>query len=509
MITKRQLGKGGSMKKQIFAVIIICFFFVTLNGASIQFLKIKQPPPDMKAKGKVLLNRIHLEKILQPFDSSESNGLIELADPTGIVFAKLGKYSKGKLKWSQKMADDQWMLVKIAKRDMPIIQSKITDLADKPGLQIQITDVQVKLSDKAGGKDLDGNYFDKSKTIVFIQEITCAEIKDLSVTMKYPITTRPGDKLDETISINVRNNGTIAAKDIQMALVVSKHNTIPIDESAYKTDMDTTGIVKLAGIRIPVIDPGKSASPKVPKNITLPDTIPPGNYFLGIVVDSTNALKETNEKNNSFVGSLIIAGPIINKITLSIPDTEMIFQPKAKIIKIVSNGSELSMGKDWRWCKLRTYIFQMKHITWPKNYHWEINTRERVVWQIRGAGFCKTGGNAKELGIKVQSAGGSDVDLPTRIVLKMKDTRMIYDAKNTERNFNIISHGNSIAHPSLWVACELNKTPHIFQFKCADWKDFCWEIDTLKKVITRSANQGYCRKGDEGTPLDIQFTMEE
>lgn len=505
------MGKGGYMKKLlvVFSIIFFCFFFYSLNGSSLELLKIKQPPPEMKAKGKVLLNISNLEKILKKFDSSQSNGILELADPTGIIFAKLGKYSKGTLKWSQKMADDQWMLVKISKRDQPIIESKITDLAEKPGLQIQITDVLVKIDDKAMAKDLEGKYFKKTSTIVFIQEITCAEIKDLSITMKYPITTRPGDKLDETISINVRNEGTIAANDIQIALVVSKNNTIPVDESTFKTDIEATGIVKISSLKIPTLEPGKNTSLKVASDTTIPTSIPPGNYFLGAIVDSPNAIVESNEKNNSFVGSLIIAGPIINKITCTLPDTKMIFQPKAKVIKILSNGCELSNGKDWRWCKMRTYLFQMRHLTWPENYHWEINTRERAVWQIQGVGFCKTGGKAKELRIKVQVSGGSDVDMPSNVVLSMKDTQMLYNGKEPSQNFKIISHGSSIAHPSLWVACELSKTPHVFQFKNADWTDFCWEIDTIKKEITKSVNEGYCKKGDAGTPLDIKFTMEE
>ena len=78
----------------------------------------------------------------------------------------------------------------------------------------------------------------------------------------------------------------------------------------------------------------------------------------------------------------------------------------------------LSDGKDWKLCKMKPHVYQIKHVSWS-DFFWEIDTYEKAVWEIKGVDFCKKGGKGRELGIKVKVEGGSLLIPPSRFTLKL------------------------------------------------------------------------------------------
>ena len=100
------------------------------------------------------------------------------------------------------------------------------------------------------------------------------------------------------------------------------------------------------------------------------------------------------------------------------------YTPKTFGLEIKNGGMDISGTKEWRKCQIRPYIFHLKHATW-KDFFWEVNTDEKMVWKITGTKFCKKGGVAEKLNIKVISEGGTTKVPPRRFRLLFGETKIV------------------------------------------------------------------------------------
>jgi|Deesub1362B_J571_1020462.scaffolds.fasta_scaffold02747_2 hypothetical protein len=124
-------------------------------------------------------------------------------------------------------------------------------------------------------------------------------LPDLVVSINCPNQAYPGEELNKSIKVIIKNNGTAPAKDFSIDVILSSDTIIPIKSAFYSPKFQED--VLLEGGREYI----KFLAPRTQKELTLhgknkiPDDVPSGNYYLGVVVDSGNKVLESNEKNNT------------------------------------------------------------------------------------------------------------------------------------------------------------------------------------------------------------------
>ncbi|MCK4834985.1 MAG: hypothetical protein KAT17_00020, partial [Candidatus Aminicenantes bacterium] len=335
-------------------------------------------------------------------------------------------------------------------------------------------------------------------------KITFCELPDLIVDLTYPVKIVPGQALKEDLSITVKNNGALMAKNFDLDLILSKDQHVPLKKAPYMEVFQEDGLLKNGRKTISLLKPGEKQIMRLADPVIIPKNIPPGKYYLSAIIDSGNAIKEFNENNNIFMGFIIVNVREPRKITLDLVNTELIFEPSSYGLQILSHGIMLSDGKDWRKCRIKAYLYQIKHVGW-KDIHWEINTIDRGVWEISGAQFCKTGGKAAEMKIKMEVSGGSKFTLPARFKLSLPKTKIIYEPAT--KKMSALSSGNQIIYIPFWKVCKLG--PQIYQFKNAIWKNFFIEVNTQEKKVYRVSNGHFCKAGGTMEPIPIEVMVEE
>ena len=93
-----------------------------------------------------------------------------------------------------------------------------------------------------------------------------------------------GDALH--VGFTVRNVGTVASAAVPWALYLSTNNAISQGDVLLAQGTTSTGI-------------NGGAISNVTADATLPATLAPGSYYLGVVVNPTLSLAETNSLNDS------------------------------------------------------------------------------------------------------------------------------------------------------------------------------------------------------------------
>lgn len=94
-----------------------------------------------------------------------------------------------------------------------------------------------------------------------------------------------------TVNVTIKNNGNVAIKKAVAVSVAASTDQTP----------DPTDRVLATPTRTIKLNPGKSTTLKVP--FTFPSDLAAGSYFVTAQVDPTNAIVETDDLNNTFVGA--------------------------------------------------------------------------------------------------------------------------------------------------------------------------------------------------------------
>jgi hypothetical protein len=84
---------------------------------------------------------------------------------------------------------------------------------------------------------------------------------------------------------------------------------------------------------------------------------------------------------------------------------------------------------------------------------------------VRSANFCKKGGTAIEIKLKVEATGGSPTELPSLVKIKLTDARMVYEPGDGK--FRILSNENQIAYASQWQFAKTK--PCVYQIRHLSW----------------------------------------
>jgi MYXO-CTERM domain-containing protein len=105
-------------------------------------------------------------------------------------------------------------------------------------------------------------------------------------------------KIGQTSSFDIKftNNGKNVIQNVQLRLVYSKDQTIDSNDTLLKT-LDLTGLN---------LQPGAAYTNRQP--VAIPNTIASGSGYIGLIVDSNNAIAENNENNNTKVSLVTVFG---------------------------------------------------------------------------------------------------------------------------------------------------------------------------------------------------------
>jgi hypothetical protein len=474
-------------KKILFAVItvILCLAPV-FSQECLKYLKMEEPDESLKGKNRLLVGLAQVEDILRGFGLPEFAGTIEIADSqTGHPFATLAKIDKGKMKWSHKLVNEKTLLVEFGKEDYPAILAKVKGKSARPGFQLQIVDA--KTGQIAGKCDC-----------------SFLALPDLVATIQYPVKVTPGQALGSELSVKIENKGTASAKDFDVDVVLSSDDKIPVKPGVESRNFAEDGLLPNGRERIAVLDPGQAVNLTFKGAVSVPADTPPGKYRIGAVIDSGNVVAESDEDNNVDPGVMMVALPMPKSMAIELPETELIVENPQLTFKIQCGEVILSDGEDWKRCRLKPNVYHLQHVNW-KDFHWEVDTVEKTVWEIRGAQLCKRGGNEKDMKIRVEVKGGSIANPPSRFVLKLAKTEIAYNPES--RKFNLLTYGHPIDYIRFWRICNLET--HLYQFRYTLWTDFYWEADTFKEELREVRGADFCKSGGSARKIDPKVRVEK
>jgi hypothetical protein len=473
------------MKRQLLLPIIIIILFSTqfLTGDSLKLLKIEESGD----RETLLFDLKDVENMVSGFDTGELTVYLEFADMQDKVLARLGKLSKGKIKWIHKMESKEKMAVKFDSADFPTVLQKVRENPKQPGFQVILSN-------------------SKTNEVLESYEVCAAPFPDLTLAVTYPIKVKPGEDLKGKISASVKNDGSAPAGDFHVGFSLVSEGQPPIEIGSVFKNFAKDVIIKDGHEEPKKFNPGESFTMEVTESVIIPQDIAPGRYYFEAKADSGEKIIETNEENNSFKGLIIITVAEPKRLVLDLSKTRLVFEPANWGFKILYDDTVLSDGKDWRKCRLKAHIYQVRHASW-QDFHWEIDTFDRSVWRVTGVDFCKPGGKAKQLAIKVLARGGSKTAMPTSVELNLENTRIEFEPET--RKFNLLSYDDQIAYIPFWQTCKLEA--HLYQFKHVEWINTFWEADTFKKKVNRISEGQFCKRGTGATttPLPITLQVEE
>ena len=381
--------------------------------------------------------------------------------------------------------DGHYLLVKFHKTYFEELKEKLAAQALQPGYQILISD-------------------SATQAVVKSYSLTFVKAPDLSVEMKYPVKISAEQALKENLTVTVTNNGAAAADNIQVQMVLSSDEKVPLAPAEASETFKDNMQLENGSATISTLPPGQRTTVEFTQPIIFPKNLPPGKYYLAAVADPQNTIKEINKEDNIFKGFIILTVPEPKRITLNLQTSELVFNPADYGLKISSHGILLTDGKDWRKCRMKAYLYQFKHVGW-ENIHWEINTIDKGVWEITGAQFCKTGGTDRELDIKLTVRGGSKATLPIEIRLQLPSSKIEYDI--TTGRLSAMTYGKQIVYIPFWKVCRVG--PGLYQFNYAGWTNYFLQVNTQEKAVYKVTDGNFCRAGGTLEPTDIPVVIEE
>jgi len=473
------------MKKMLWTALLV---FILIPGRlagedAVKILPLEIPPD--RAANTLLADLPRLEVLANELASGMLSGDIVLLKAQGTPLVTLGSLKKGKIKWSQKTIGSKSLAIKVPPADYVLMAELVTAKKPQAGFQIAICD-EISLA------------VNRSFPVAF------GDFADLVVQMNYPVKAAPGQSLRQEVSVSLANKGSVAARNIQLQIVLSGDETIPMRSApaaaAYAEDI----LLENGSETIATLEPGQQVTVNFGGSLKIPEDTPPGKHYLAVVADPESRIDELSEQNNIYPGYIMIDVPEPAAFNVELPETVLRFEPIGFGFKIVCNDTLLSDGKDWKLCKMQPNVYQIKHVSWS-DFFWEIDTYERAVWEIKGIDFCRKGGKARDLKIKVEVAGGSLITPPASFTLKLVNTRVRFET--AAKKFILLSYERPICHLPFWWVCK--RESYMFQIRYVLWQDFFWQVDIFKKAAEKISGGKFCSPVGSGEKLPYVVTVEK
>ncbi len=178
------------------------------------------------------------------------------------------------------------------------------------------------------------------------------KLPDLTVSVKCPGKAYPGQELRKSIKVKISNIGTAGAKNFAVDIFLAKDKSDPKQPIAFSRRFKPYVLLQGGREQIRYLAPGATTWVTMHGLNKVPADTPPGNYYIGIYVDSTNSVREMLEHNNIDWGIILIA-PHITDVTQSF---SFMIAPLREI-KISGNGFGLFQGS--RVLKMGSYTLSV------------------------------------------------------------------------------------------------------------------------------------------------------
>jgi hypothetical protein len=475
------------MKKKSWLALLVIFFIygLLLAEETVRTVAAEIPEDPAAVKNKLLFNLSQLQTLTNEMAAAVAAANIELVNMQDVNLANLGTVKKGKVKWNHKISGDKFLVVEFAVTDYALLCEKIKSRAIRPGFKLTVIDSE-------------------TRAIIKSQEVTFCDFADLAVQLHYPVQATPGQNLQSEVAVAIENKGSAAAKNIVLEIVLSSDNQIP-QKAAVVSDQFTED-VRLGDGReiIPLLEAGQQLTVNFHGTLKIPADTPPGKYYLGVVADPENQINEISKENNIDSGFIMLSVPEPASFTLEMPETVLTFEPAAYGFKITCLGTVLSDGKDWKLCKMKPNLYQIKHVSWS-DFFWEIDTYEKAAWEVKGTDFCKKGGKARSLDIKIDVKGGSLMIPPVSFTLKLAKTQLRFEPAT--KKFALLAYGNPIYHLPFWWICK--REAHLYQIRFILWENFFWQVDTFKKQVSQISGDKFCSAEGSANAMPLKVEVEK
>lgn len=468
------------MKQHIvaWAILLLCVPWGLRGEEAIRVLAVDEPTPELAKKNTMLVHFAELESLVSGLTAEHADATIVLLDPTKWAMASLGSIKKGQVKWDYKKAKERFLAVEMTPSNYALLAGILKVKMPNTGCWLAVCDP------KTGG-------------ILASVPVTFWEFPDLAVQLDYPVNAQLGENLQDNVSVVLVNRGGAPARDIRVVLAAS-----PDEPFAWQGATGNDQLLANGQETVPLLEPGQQLTIRFSNRLLLPADMAPGKHYLGVAVDPAGAIVELDKANNVHSGFIMVAAPEPAAFTVDIPETRLVFQPADYGFQIVYDGMVISDGKDWKLCRMKPSVYQIKHVSW-KDFFWEIDTIYRKVYEITGAEFCKKGGKDRTLNIKVEVSGGSMEVPPSRITLKLAQTILRYEPGI--KKFALEANDRSICHLPFWWVCR--REPFLYQVRCALWQDFFWQVNTFSKEASKVSGGKFCSPEGTAAAMPLKVTV--
>ncbi|MCX6558565.1 MAG: hypothetical protein NTW95_14225 [Candidatus Aminicenantes bacterium] len=473
------------MKNMLLAALVM---LILLPGMMAGEDEVKIVPLEISASAganALLANLARVQALCEEITSDRIDGDIILLRPQGTPLITLGSLKKGKIKWEHKTVQDKFLALKFEPADYALLAESVKTQKPLAGFQLAVCDA-------------------KTQAVIKSFPVAFGDYADLVAQLNYPVRAATGQPLRQEVSVTLENKGKVAARSIRLEIVLSGDDKIPLRSAPAATAYGEDILLEGGSETVPSLEPGQQVTVAFNGSLKIPDDTPPGKHYLAVVVDPDNSVTELSEENNVISGYIMIDIPEPAAFDVQIPETVLQFEPAGFAFKIMWFDTILSDGKDWKLCKMQPNLYQIKHVSWTDCY-WEIDTYERAVWEVTGSNFCKKGGRARDLKMKVEVTGGSLTTPPSRFILKLANTRVRFEP--TTKKFSLLTYDRPIFHLPFWWVCKLES--YLYQIRYVLWQDFFWQVDIFKKEAVKISNGKLCTPGGEASKLPVVVTVEK
>ncbi len=274
------------MKHALFIpIFLLSLMLPLLSESDIRLLRIQEPAKGLKQRYHLFVNIQDLQLILKDptLDLKEGETQIRLYGTDGRKLAKLGIVKKGRIKWLFR----QWKKTMLCVKMDPIQARKLLDEArtkrKRTGYQLGLTQEQ---------KDSDRLKVVKCYGLVFHPHV------DLYGVLVYPLQAAPGQDIGSKVSLTIFNEGSIAANNFFVDLILAKKTEIQVTPGIPSKDFRDGMLLGNGRLEVNTLAPGESITLHFKNPMVIPGNTPPGKYSLAAILDPDHKIEETQEKNN-------------------------------------------------------------------------------------------------------------------------------------------------------------------------------------------------------------------
>ncbi len=150
--------------------------------------------------------------------------------------------------------------------------------------------------------------------LLFSAVVSAQTPPDLRAKIKCPKSAFAGQDLGKKIKVKLINSGAGGAEEVGVDILLSSDKVIPLQLAGYQANWKED-VLLLGGREFVNYIKGKtSVNVKMNGNNRIPADTPPGQYYIGVFVDSKDVNRESNERNNTDLCSIRIHNKAIGEI---------------------------------------------------------------------------------------------------------------------------------------------------------------------------------------------------